>query len=174
YYHSPLTPLPSVRAWTSLLGASRVSRSEAWERRLIARRLDVLQLGLQAIDRRRGLVVLVPGIGQVLADHIEGIPELIDVAADTSETALDLPRVLLDLKTAQAEHDHLQIGIEAVGRDRNDVPADGVRGGRVLLDVLVLHDDLVIDVLGRNVHQGEVEGALVGQDVALGDLIHAS
>src|SRR5262249_61132170 len=92
YYHRPRARFSSVRAWISVRAAPRDSRSEARERRLIARRLDVFQLGLEAIDRRRGLVVLVAGIGQVLPDHVEGVPELVDVAADTSEAALDLPR----------------------------------------------------------------------------------
>src|SRR6266536_3650589 len=81
---------------------------------LVARSLDSLELGLHTVQRRRRLVVLVPGIGEVLADDVERAPELVDVAAEPREAPLDLLRVLLDLQPAQPEHDHLQIRVEAV------------------------------------------------------------
>src|SRR5262245_44765575 len=112
YYHSPRARLARRSARISVRGAFRASRSEPRERRLVARCLDAFELGLQAIDRRRGLVVFVPGIRQVLSDHVERVTELVDVASKTGETALDLPRVLLDLKPAEPEYDHLQIGVE--------------------------------------------------------------
>src|SRR5258706_14113349 len=96
YYHSPRRPPGSPRPRVNSLGASRASGAEPGERRLIARHFDAFQLGFHAIERGARLVVLVPGIGQVLPDHVERVAKLVDVAAQPPETALDLPRVLLD------------------------------------------------------------------------------
>src|SRR5262249_875530 len=76
---------------------------DARQGRLIARRLDALELRLDAIERHRGVVVLVPGIAEVLADHVEDVAELVDVAAQPAEARLDLPCVLLDLQAPEPE-----------------------------------------------------------------------
>src|SRR5262249_55314045 len=104
-------------------------RTESWQRRLIPHDLDTFQLGLDTIERRRRVVVFVARIGEVLADDVEDIPELVDVAPQSGEPALDLTGVLLDLQPAQAEHDYLEVGVKRVRRDGNDVAPDGV-GGR--------------------------------------------
>jgi hypothetical protein len=76
----------------------------------------------------------------------------------------------LDPQPAQPQDDDPQVGVEGVGRDRHHPPGQRGGGGRILLAV-VPDDDLVVDVLGRDIHEGEVEGALVRQDVLLGDLV---
>ncbi len=108
----------------------------------------------------------------MLAQHPQGIAHLFKVAGEPGEVVLDLLRVGLDPEPAQPEDDHLQVGVEAVGRDRHDASGEGVRrDGLVARIGVVLDDDLVVDVLGRHVHQREVVRALVGQDVLLRDLV---
>src|SRR5262245_2372949 len=97
------------------------SPTDPGQRGLFADSLDAFQLGLDAIQARRGLVVLVPGVGEVLSHDGEGVAKLVDVAAEPGESRLDLPRVLLDGETSEPEDDHLQIRVEAVGRDGDDV-----------------------------------------------------
>src|SRR2546422_3895691 len=125
YYHS------SIRSPRSPDGDD--SPTEPRQHGLIARALDSLQLGLDAVERGRRFVVLVARVGQVLADDVEGIPELVEVAAEPPQARLDLARVLLDLEPPEPEHDHLEIRVETVRRDGDDVAAHRVGGGRVFL-----------------------------------------
>src|SRR4030095_13676152 len=72
-----------------------------------------LELRLHAVESRSRLVVLVAGVGQMPADDVEGLAELVEVAPEAGEAFLDVLGASLDLEPAQAEHDHPQIGVEA-------------------------------------------------------------
>ncbi len=132
--------------------------------------LDALQLALEPAQAGGGVVVLVARIGEESPHHVERLAELVEVPAQATEPRLDLLGVALDPQPAQPQHDDPQVGVEGIGRDRHHPPGQRVGGRRVLLAV-VPDDDLVVDVLGRDVHEGEVEGALVREDVLLGDLV---
>src|SRR5713226_7524722 len=54
-------------------GAAPGSPAEPRQGRLLPRRLDPLELALDPVEGGGGVVVLVPGIGQVLADDVEGV-----------------------------------------------------------------------------------------------------
>src|SRR6266851_1651550 len=159
------------KTWKGI-GFMEVIVSQARKRALVRGLLDSLELGLDAVQRGARLVVLVAGVRQVTADHVEGFPELLEVAPQPREALLDLLGAPLDLKSLQAEHDHLQVGVQTVRRHRDDALGRGIDPRRVLVERLVPRDRLEVDVLGRDVHQGKVVRALVGQDVFLGDLVH--
>src|SRR5713101_681312 len=146
--------------------------ADARKRALFVWLLDPLELGLDAVQRGARLVVLGAGVRQVTADQVERVPELLEVAAEPREPLLDLLGAPLDLESLQAKHDHLEIRVQAVRRHGDDALGGGVNPRRVLVERFVPRDRLEVDVLRRDVHQGEVVGALVGQDVFLGDLVH--
>ena len=80
--------------------------------------------------------------------------------------------MVLDAETAKAEHDRLEVGVEATRRDRNHLPLERVAGEAPLAaELLVAHDRLVVDVLGGDVHEREIVGALVRHDVLGGDVV---
>jgi hypothetical protein len=63
----------------------------------------------------------------------------------------------------EAEQDGLEVGIEAVRRDGDDPFGKGIiEQALVRIDGFVLDDELVIDILCRDVHEREVEGPFVG------------
>src|SRR5258706_3892351 len=151
YYHKRLFPTGPGRA------RSRArSRADSGQRPLIAVPLDSFQLALEAPQAGGRIVVLVAGIGQVPADHVEGLAELVQVPPQPAEAGLDLLGIALDPEAPEPHDDHPQVGVEGVGRDRHHPAPQGIGGGGLLLAVL-LHHDLVVDVLGPDVHQGEVE-----------------
>src|ERR1700720_386138 len=133
-YHSSWS-VDLARPWRP-----RGSRRDPGQGPLVAGLLDPLQLGLHAIQRARRLVVLVARVGEMAADHVEGVAELVEVAAQTGEPRLDLLRAPLDLQSLEPENDHAQVRVEAVGGDGNHALGGRVDGGRVLVDGLVAED----------------------------------
>ena len=76
----------------------------------------------------------------------------------------------LDAHPLEPENDRLQVGIEAVWRDRNDPFIQRIVEKRHLAaEVVILDDRLIVDIFGRHIHQGEIEGALIRADVLRGD-----
>src|SRR3984893_2440161 len=116
------------------------------ERALDAGLFHPFELRLDAVERGPRIVVLVAGIGQVSADHVEGLAELVEVTPQTREALLDILGAPLDLESPQPEHDHTQIRVEAVGRHRDDTPGGGIDPGRVLVARLVPGDGLEVNV----------------------------
>src|SRR2546425_5661668 len=138
---------------------------------LVTGLLDPLQLGLHAIQRARRVVVLVARMGEMAADHVEGVAELVEVAAQTGEPRLDVLRAPLDLQPLEPEDDHAQVGVQAVGGDGNHAPGGRVDGGRVLVDGVVPEDGFEVDVLGGDVPESEVIRAPVGAGGTPWDLV---
>ncbi len=99
----------------------------------------------------------------MLAEDVVVVAESPHISLEASQTSLDLSGVLLNPHPLESPDDHLEIAIEGVGGDRDDPPLDGV--GKQTLACFVSNDGLVVDVLGRDVHQGEVVGPLIRQDV---------
>src|SRR5262245_33427407 len=95
--------VPSWKSWSQYYHSAAVaparggaaSGSDSGQCGLVARGLDSLQLRLHPVEPGGRLVVLVAGIGQVLAHYVEGVPELVHVAPQARQARLDLPRVLL-------------------------------------------------------------------------------
>src|SRR6266542_5994098 len=104
------------------IGGGRRSFAHPGQGTLGAGLVHPFELRLHTIEGGPRLVVLVAGIGQVTADHVEGLAELVEVASEAGETLLDVLGASLDREPAQAEHDHPQVGVEAVGRHGDDPP----------------------------------------------------
>src|SRR5213596_3210856 len=81
------------------------------ERRLLPSPLDRLELVLEALERALGVGELTLRVAQVLAECPERLAHLVQVTGEPGEIVLDLPRVRLDPEPAQAEDDHLQVGV---------------------------------------------------------------
>src|SRR2546427_1112436 len=125
----PCASVPTDPIRKTLLG----SRRDPGEGALVTGLLDPLQLGLHAIQSARRLVVLVARVGEMAADHVEGVAELVEVPAQAGEPRLDLLRAPLDLQPLEPEDDHAQVGVEAVEGEGYDGLGGLVDGGGGLL-----------------------------------------
>lgn len=103
-------------------------------------------------------------------EGVEGGGEVGEGGIEFLEVSLYLGCLFLDLQAVQSHHDCHQIRIEEGRRDGDDFMGEGVvqraiflfRGG----------GDLVVDVLGGDIHEGEVERAFGWADIGGGDLIN--
>src|SRR3990167_3637129 len=87
-----------VAGWRLTQGGSRV---EPGQRGLFVFPLDPFELRLHPVQPGGGLVVLVAGVGEVLADDLEGIPEFLQVAPQAAEARLDFVGAALDLEAPE-------------------------------------------------------------------------
>src|SRR5215510_1271437 len=86
---------------------------------------------------------------------------------------IDLARALLDLHSPQSQDNGLEIGVEAVGRHRDDALCERVVADALLAAERVVFDDrFVVDIFGGNIHQREIVGSFVGNDIFVRDRIH--
>src|SRR5512143_1581927 len=90
------------------------SRRDAGQGPLLTVALDALELALQPAQAGRGVVVLVAGVREVPTDHVERLPELVEVPAEAAEPGLDLLGVPLDAQAPEPQHDDPQVGVERV------------------------------------------------------------
>src|SRR2546426_801298 len=148
----------------------RRAQQERLPRRILGGLLaaDGHQLAAQPLEAALGRPVRLRCVGQVLAPQPEVLLQAIEVAAKTRQQPHHLLGARLDPDPAQPERDRLQVGVEAVGRHRDDLAVEAVGGETGLL---VADDGLVVDVLGRDVHEREVVGALVGEHVLGRDVV---
>src|SRR5436190_115513 len=109
------------KTWKGI-GFMEVIVSQARKRALVRGLLDSLELGLDAVQRGARLVVLVPGVRQVTADHVEGFPELLEVAPQPREALLDLLDAPLEVLEGElGVHRHHAVadahdGVHAIAR----------------------------------------------------------
>src|SRR2546425_1308776 len=162
---------------------SRGSRDEDWHSsrtvadapgfprvRTIVHARDPLEALLNPSRLPLALFETLLGIGEVRADRLERGPEPRELLAEPAEVLLDLAGLLLHPHAFEPMEDHQQVRIEGVGRHGDDaaaqrVPEDALRIPRIFR----AQHRLVVHVLGRDVHQREVIGALVRPDVLVGD-----
>src|SRR2546428_11215610 len=148
----------------------RRAQQERLPRRILGGLLaaDGHQLAAQPLEAALGRPVRLRCVGQVLAPQPEVLLQAIEVAAKTRQQPHHLLGARLDPELAMLGRDRLQVGVEAVGRHRDDLAVEAVGGETGLL---VADDGLVVDVLGRDVHECEVVGALVGEHVLGRDVV---
>jgi len=120
------------------------------------------QAGQAAID----VVEFVLGVGQVAPEHAEVPLHIGQVGREAGYALGDFPGVAFDGESAQRHGDRLQVGVEGVWRSRHHSSFPGVqgwRGGFVLASLL--DNQLLKDVFGRYVHEGEIDRMLVRLDI---------
>jgi hypothetical protein len=107
-------------------------------------------------------------VREVRADDPEVVDEPVEVVAELRDVRHHLVRVLLDLHAAQPERDHLEVRDERRRRHGEDAPLVRVLEDRTGLAAR----ELVVDRLGRDVHEREVVRALLRADVLRRDRVH--
>src|SRR5712692_3724846 len=121
----------------------------------------------RARERALGLVELLRGVVQVLAELIVQLDESLELAADLRDALLEIARALLHRETAQSERDDLEVREQRVGGRRDDVVLGAVREQVRLVGRGVVDRELVIDRLRRQIHEREIDGPVLGGYVAL-------
>ena len=74
--------------------------------------------------------------------------------------------VLFDLEGFESGGDGHEVNVKRVGGDGDDFFLSGVGGD---IDLVFGEEGFVIDVFGGDVHEGEIESSLGGEDVFFGD-----
>ena len=112
------------------------------------------------------------GVPEVLAEEPEVVAEAAEVAAEAARAGPSPPAPAPRCAARGVR------GRSPAGRRRSSSARPGrpsARGrrprGSARRRLVVADDGLVVDVLGRDVHEREVVGALVGQDVLAGDVV---
>ena len=115
---------------------------------------------------------MLPGIGEVLAEEAEVFLDALEVAPEPLQCVEDFLGLLFDFEAAQAEEDGLEVGVETVRGYRYDALLDGVAEELVVFAGVFFDDGFVVNILGGDVHEGEIVGAFVGENVFSGDGVH--
>src|SRR3989337_2113821 len=95
------------------------------------------------------------------ADFVEIGFKPSDIIPDLLQLRKNQLRLLGNMEAPKPHQNDLQVGVKSVGRDGNDL-----LGKTVFVQIAFFsHDQFVVDVFGRNVHQSEIESLLIGQNV---------
>src|SRR5213592_3169715 len=130
----------------------------------------LLEPRLEAAEPLLRLDVLRLRAADVRADELEVLLEAREVLAELGAVRHHLAGVLLDLEPLEAEEDDQEVCVERGRGDRDDLALERV-AERAGLSTEAVADELVVDGLGGEVHEGELVGALVRADVLVRDRV---
>src|SRR4029450_3018992 len=126
-----------------------------------------LELRVEPIEALLGLGELRLRVADALPDHLEVVPEAIEIALELRDVRHHLVRTLLDLHPLEPEHDDLQLGRERRRRHGEDTLVVRVLEQRTGSAA----DELVVHALRGQVHEREVVRTLVRADVLVRDRV---
>jgi hypothetical protein len=108
----------------------------------------------------------------MLSDEPDVVPKAEEVRLQASQVLDDRLRLLFHPHSLESQDDGHQIGVERGGGDRNHAARQGGLAKRFFAPESFIPDDrLVVDVLGGDVHEGELVRSLVREDVLRSDRV---
>lgn len=118
------------------------------------------------------IVIFGLSVGQMRAQDLEIVLEPAEVAPQPGQGLKNGQRGFFDLEPLEPQDDDLKISIKGIRGDRDNPLLERVgKEAFFLPKAFVLEDGLVIDVFGRDVHQGKIIGSFVRKDVFCGDSV---
>jgi len=115
-----------------------------------------------------GLAVALLGVLQMRAQSFELVREFFQLFFHSGEAFQQALGIFFHLHAAKAHGDNAEMGVKGIGGHGDDffIAAVGIQG---LSFAVFSHEQFVVDALGRDEHQRDIERAFLGHDVFFAD-----